>query len=40
MEVPLYQFMDDLNGAGVIPVSLINWELNGDDSEIRMMMDR
>lgn len=36
----LYQFMDDLNGAGVIPVSLINWELNGDDSEIRMMMDR
>lgn len=34
----LYQFMDDMNGAGVIPVSLINWELNGDDSEIRMMM--
>ncbi|MDA0875039.1 MAG: DUF885 family protein [Bacteroidetes bacterium] len=33
----LYQFMDDLNGAGMIPVSLINWELNGDDSEIRMM---
>ena len=33
----LFQFMDDLNGAGVIPVSLINWELNGDDSEIRMM---
>ena len=34
----LYQFMDDFNGAGVIPVSLINWELSGDDSEIRMMM--
>lgn len=34
----LSQFMDDLNGAGVIPVSLINWELNGDDSEIRMMI--
>ncbi len=34
----LYQFMDDMNGMGVIPVSLINWELNGDDSEIRMMM--
>lgn len=33
----LYQFMDDLNAAGVIPVSLINWELNGDDSEIQMM---
>lgn len=34
----LSQFMDDLNGAGVIPVSLINWELNGDESEIRMIM--
>ena len=33
----LYQFMDDLNRTGMIPVSLINWELNGDDSEIRMM---
>lgn len=33
----LYRFMDDMNGAGVIPVSLINWELNGDDTEIRMM---
>lgn len=36
----LYQFMDDLNSAGMIPVSLINWELNGDDSEIRMMTGR
>ena len=36
----LYQFMDDLNAAGVIPVSLINWELNGDDSEIQQMMGR
>jgi len=34
----LFQFMDDMNGAGVIPVSLINWELNGDDSEIRLIM--
>jgi hypothetical protein len=34
----LYQFMDDMNGMGVIPVSLINWELNGDVSEIRMMI--
>jgi hypothetical protein len=33
----LYQFMDDMNRTGMIPVSLINWELNGDDSEIRMM---
>lgn len=34
----IYRFMDELNGSGVIPVSLINWELNGDDAEIRMMM--
>ncbi len=34
----LYQFMDDLNSAGIIPVSLINWEMNGDDSEIKALM--
>ncbi len=34
----LYQFMDDLNGAGIIPVSLINWEMNDDDSEIKELM--
>ncbi len=28
----LYKFMDDLNGCGVIPVSLIYWELTGDKS--------
>lgn len=36
----LYQFMDDMNSMGIIPVSLINWELNGDDSEIQMMIGR
>ncbi|MDA0683665.1 MAG: DUF885 family protein [Bacteroidetes bacterium] len=36
----LSEFMDDMNGAGMIPVSLINWELNGDDSEIRMITGR
>ncbi len=28
----LKQFMDDFNNAGVIPVSLIYWELTGDKS--------
>ena len=36
----LYQFMDDMNNAGVIPVSLINWELNGDGYEVKMMSGR
>jgi hypothetical protein len=34
----LYQFMDDFNGVGMIPVSLINWELNGDATEIDEMV--
>lgn len=33
----LYQFMDDFNGVGMIPVSLINWEMNGDASEIEAL---
>jgi hypothetical protein len=28
----LKEFMDDFNGAGIIPVSLIYWELTGDKS--------
>lgn len=31
----LKRFMDELNAAGVIPVSLIRWELTGKDDEIR-----
>ncbi len=31
----LYDFYDELNRVGVIPVSLIRWQLTGDDSEIR-----
>ncbi len=30
-------FMDELNGAGMIPVTLIRWELTGDASEIRRL---
>ena len=32
------RFMDELNGAGVIPVSLIRWELTGQSDEITTMM--
>ncbi len=31
----LYDFYDEVNKVGVIPVSLIRWQLTGDDSEIR-----
>ena len=34
----LYQFMDEFNGLGMIPVSLMNWEMNGDATEIEEMM--
>lgn len=30
-------FMDELNGAGMIPVTLIRWELTGDPSEIQRL---
>jgi hypothetical protein len=29
------RFIDELNSAGMIPVSLIYWELTGDDRMIR-----
>ena len=31
----LYDFYEEVNAVGVIPVSLIRWQLTGDDSEIR-----
>ena len=33
----LKRFMDELDAAGMIPMSLIRWELTGQDDEIRMM---
>lgn len=30
-------FMDEVNGAGLIPVSLIRWELTGDAAEVERM---
>jgi hypothetical protein len=33
----LKTFMDEFRAAGLIPVSLIRWELTGKDDEIRRM---
>ena len=33
----LKRFMDELDAVGVIPVSLIRWELTGLDDEITRM---
>jgi uncharacterized protein (DUF885 family) len=32
-------FMDELNGAGVIPVSLLRWELTGQGDEITALLE-
>ena len=32
-------FFDELNAAGVIPVSLIRWQMTGNDDEIRALME-
>jgi uncharacterized protein (DUF885 family) len=37
-EFTLKRFMDELNATGVIPVSLIRWELTGQDDEIRALL--
>jgi len=36
-EFTMRGFMDDLTDAGVIPVSLVRWELTGPDDQIRKM---
>ena len=34
----LYDFMDEFNKAGMIPVSLMNWEMNNIDLDIQQIM--
>ena len=34
----LKQFFDDLNAADSIPISLVHWQLTGDDSDIQRIM--
>ncbi|HKZ73219.1 MAG TPA: hypothetical protein VJ011_04095, partial [Steroidobacteraceae bacterium] len=33
----LRRWFEDVNGAGLIPVSLIRWQLTGKDDQIRAM---
>ncbi|TVS10215.1 MAG: DUF885 family protein [Wenzhouxiangella sp.] len=35
----LREFFDDLNDAGMIPLALLRWELNGDDRDLRAIVD-
>ena len=35
----LYDFYDEVNAVGVIPVSLIRWQLTGQDDEIRALCE-
>ncbi len=35
----LQRFFDEVNGAGMIPVSMIYWELTGDDRMVRELRD-
>ena len=30
----MQRFLDEVNGAGMIPVSLIHWQLTGDASRV------
>ena len=39
VEYTLKQFFDDLNAADSIPISLAHWQLTGDDSDIRRIME-
>jgi Bacterial protein of unknown function (DUF885) len=34
----MYRFFDELNGAGMVPVSMIRWQLTGNDDEYRTLV--
>jgi hypothetical protein len=36
-EFSLRRYFDEVNGAGMIPVSLIRWQLTGNDDQVRAM---
>lgn len=38
-EFSLRRFFDDLNAAGMIPVSLLRWQVGGNDEDIRAIME-
>jgi hypothetical protein len=37
-EFSMHRFFDELNGAGLIPVSMIHWQLTGHDDEARALL--
>ncbi|MGQ0384857.1 MAG: DUF885 family protein [Gammaproteobacteria bacterium] len=37
-EFSMHRFFDEVNGAGMIPVSLIRWQLTGYDDQIRSIL--
>ncbi len=39
-EFKLYHFFDALYGAGIIPVSLVHWQMTGDDDEIKNILKK
>jgi uncharacterized protein (DUF885 family) len=38
-EYTLFDFFSEINAAGVIPVSMLRWQLTGQDDEIRAILD-
>jgi hypothetical protein len=38
-DFPLKDFFDELNLADSVPISLVHWQLTGDDSDIRRIME-
>ncbi|MGH8168168.1 MAG: hypothetical protein ACREQ1_13080, partial [Woeseiaceae bacterium] len=38
-EYSLADFLDELNQAGPIPLTLIHWQLTGDDDDVRTILD-
>jgi hypothetical protein len=36
----LHRFFDEFNGAGMMPVSLIRWQMTGDSSEVPTLVER
>ncbi len=37
-EFTIYRFFDEVNGAGMIPVSMIHWQLTGHDDEAQALL--
>ena len=36
----LYHFFDAFYGAGILPLSLVRWQMNGDDAEIKKQLKK